>query len=116
MSSIDDFDLVQLIGGLPEDQQKKVKIALLKALKDVYVNLDGFEDGEFASNTEDESFPSLGKLLEEKRNKKNWNVYRAAKVAGIRPEQVKAVEDGKNYTSKILFKYLDALGVRILIE
>ncbi|HKG05291.1 MAG TPA: hypothetical protein VKB19_02480, partial [Pedobacter sp.] len=40
MSNIDELDLNKLIASLPEEEQKKIKIKLLRSLREFYASLE----------------------------------------------------------------------------
>ena len=124
MSNIDELDFNKLIASLPEEAQKKIKIKLLRSLREFYASLENespaIENDE--SQIEDianKARKDLSEVLKDIRENFGWTVYGASRKAKIRPEQVSSIEGdpkvNNNYTSKFLFKYLAALGVQLTV-
>ena len=124
MSNIDELDLNKLIASLPEEEQKKIKIKLLRSLREFYASLE--TESPIVENNElqiediaAKAQKDLSEVLKGIREDFGWTVYAASKKAKIRPEQVSSIEGdpkvNNNYTSKFLFRYLAALGVQLTV-
>ncbi|TDE09777.1 hypothetical protein [Dyadobacter psychrotolerans] len=123
MSNIDELDFNKLIAGLPEEEQKKIKIKLLRFLRELYASLET-ESPAIKNELQLEDIATkaqkdLSEVLKGIREDIGWTVYGASRKAKIRPEQVSSIEGdprvNNNYTSKFLFRYLAALGVRLTV-
>ena len=124
MSNIDELDFNKLIASLPEEEQKKIKIKLLRSLREFYASLETesltIENDELLiENIAAKAQKDLSEVLKGIREDFGWTVYAAAKKAKMRPEQVSSIEGdpkvNNNYTSKFLFRYLAALGVQLKV-
>jgi hypothetical protein len=59
----------------------------------------------------------IAKVLKKARIGQEKSLYAAAKAAGIRPEQVKVIEEGTdNVTLDIFLKYVEGLQLRVKIS
>lgn len=124
MSNIDELDLNKLIASLPEEEQKKIKIKVLRSLREFYASLETesptVENNELQiEDIAAKAQKDLSEVLKGIREDFGWTVYAASKKAKIRPEQVSSIEGdpkvNNNYTSKFLFRYLAALGVQLTV-
>jgi len=124
MSNIDELDFNKLIAGLPEEEQKKIKIKLLRFLRELYASLEtespAIKNDELQlEDIATKAQKDLSEVLKGIREDIGWTVYGASRKAKIRPEQVSSIEGdprvNNNYTSKFLFRYLAALGVRLTV-
>ena len=124
MSNIDELDFNKLIAGLPEEEQKKIKIKLLRSFRELYASLEAENPAIEKKELRIEDIAAkaqkdLSEVLKGIREDFGWTVYAASRKAKMRPEQVSSIEGdpkvNNNYTSKFLFRYLAALGVQLKV-